>query len=375
MTQQGPAETFSPGEFLRDELDSRGWTQNDLAAILGRPARLVNEIVMGKRGITPETATGLAKALGTSAEVWLRLDAAYQLSKVKPKLDDIVERRARLYSKAPIKEMEKRSWIEHSDDIDVLERRVLDFFCKQSLDEEFADAHAAKKSTSYEVVTPSQAAWLARAKQMAPATAAAPYSRENIDTLVEGLGGLMQAPEEARLAPKLLAEAGIRLLVVEPLPGTAIDGVSFWLDPSSPVIAMSLRFDRIDNFWFVLLHEIYHTLCEDALKGAPALDIDIEAGGEKPPQENAANAFASKNLVPQDQLKDFIIRTNPLFSTFKIQGFANRIHIHPGIVVGQLQHLGFIDWSYHRRLLAPLRNYVTQVALTDGWGHIAPVGT
>jgi HTH-type transcriptional regulator / antitoxin HigA len=371
---RGPAETFSPGEYLRDELDARGWTQIDLAAILGRPLRLVSDVILGKRGITPETATGLAKALGTSAELWLNLDAAYQLSKVQAPTNNLVERRARLYSKAPIKEMVRRHWIKHSDSIDVLERRVLDFFGKASLDEDFGLAYAAKKSTSYETVTPAQAAWMARARQLAPTVSARSYSRGSIDALLGDLRNLMHAPEEARLVPRTLASAGIRFLIVEPLPGTGIDGLSFWLDSVSPVIAMSLRFDRIDNFWFVLLHELTHIEREDGLRGRPALDIEIESSGDKPPQEKVANNLAGQRLIPQRELKDFIIRNNPLFSTFKIQGFANRIHIHPGIVVGRLQHLEVIDWSHHRRLLASIRKDVTQVALTDGWGHIAPTG-
>jgi HTH-type transcriptional regulator/antitoxin HigA len=375
MTEYSPAETFSPGEYLKEELEARGWTQTDLAAILGRPIRLVNEIIMAKRGISPETATGLAKALGTSAEVWLGLDAAYQLSKIETP-DDVVERRARLYSMAPIKEMIRRHWIEESESIDVLERQVLDFFGKTSFDEEFATlAHAARKSTSYETVTPAQAAWMAKARQLAPAVSARTYSRGVIGDLITELHSLMHAPEEARLVPRLLADAGIRFLVVEPLPTTLIDGVSFWLDSSSPVITMSLRYDRIDNFWFVLLHELGHTEKEHALNDVPALDIELESRGEKPPAEELANDFAGSHLIPDAEVRDFIIRTSPLYSTYKVRGFANRIQIHPGIVVGRLQHLGEIEWSHHRRLLAPIRQEVTRVALTDGWGHITPTGT
>lgn len=71
-----------PGEFLRDELQARGWTQADLADILGRPVSLVNRIIASKRGISARTAMELAAAFGTTPELWLRLDSAYRLSRI-----------------------------------------------------------------------------------------------------------------------------------------------------------------------------------------------------------------------------------------------------------------------------------------------------
>jgi HTH-type transcriptional regulator/antitoxin HigA len=102
------AEVFPPGELLREELEARGWTQADLAEILGRPPRLVSEIIRGKRSITPETAKGLAEALGTSPQLWMNLESAYQLSKVRQE-DNSVAKRARLFEKAPIKDMVRRN--------------------------------------------------------------------------------------------------------------------------------------------------------------------------------------------------------------------------------------------------------------------------
>ena len=116
MTTRIAAEIYPPGEFLREELQARNWTQGDLAEILGRPLARINEIICGKRAITPETAKGLSEALGTSADLWLNLENAYQLSKVR-KTDKAVERRAKLYAMVPIREMVKRHWIEPSDNI------------------------------------------------------------------------------------------------------------------------------------------------------------------------------------------------------------------------------------------------------------------
>ena len=84
MNKRTAAEVFPPGDFLSEELEARGWTQSDLAAIIGRPVRLVNEIIAGKRSITPETATGLAEAFGTSPDVWLALEATWQSPAVAP---------------------------------------------------------------------------------------------------------------------------------------------------------------------------------------------------------------------------------------------------------------------------------------------------
>jgi HTH-type transcriptional regulator/antitoxin HigA len=69
-------ESFPPCEFIRDELEARNWTQEDLAKILGRPLRTINQIIAGKKAITPQTAQELAAAFGTTPELWLNLGNA-----------------------------------------------------------------------------------------------------------------------------------------------------------------------------------------------------------------------------------------------------------------------------------------------------------
>ena len=164
MSNRTSVEVFPPGEFIREELEERGWTQGDLADILGRPLNRINEIISGKRSVTPETAKGLADAFGTSPELWLNLENAFQLSRIK-KSDESVTRRAKLYEKAPVKEMIRRGWIESSTNIEVLESRVMDFLEIKTLDQEIRFwAFAARTSLAYKKPTPSQLAWLYRLK-------------------------------------------------------------------------------------------------------------------------------------------------------------------------------------------------------------------
>jgi HTH-type transcriptional regulator/antitoxin HigA len=378
MKDNKPAEVFPPGEFLKEELETRGWTQTDLAEILGRPVRVVNEIISGKRGISPETAKGLGDALGTSPQFWLNLESAYQLSRIGH-YDDTVARRSRLRDKAPIRELVRRHWIEHSDNVAVLEQRVLEFFGIDSLEDEPTWAYAARKSTPYDVdTTPAQAAWLCRARQLAPMAPARSFSPNKLNALIPKLRNLLHSAEEIRRVPALFAEAGIRFLVIEPLPRTRIDGASFGLEKTSPVIVLSLRYDRIDYFWYTLMHELGHIKDRIYLKDAPSLDVDMDAKqkpeDEKPGDEKRADQFAAETLIPQGGLDDFVLRVGPLYSARKIRGFASRMNVHPGIIVGQLQYRGEITYAQHRKMLSPVRHIITQVALTDGWGSTLPTG-
>src|ERR1017187_2591177 len=79
MKEPTPARPTSPGAILKRELDARGWTQKDLAAILGRPPQVITEIIRGSKQITPDTALELGAALGTSADVWTNLETTYRL--------------------------------------------------------------------------------------------------------------------------------------------------------------------------------------------------------------------------------------------------------------------------------------------------------
>lgn len=374
MKDPRPAEVFPPGEFLQDELEARGWNQTDLAHILGRGVTVVNEILAAKRAITPETAQALSDALGGSAQYWLNLESMYRLSLVDR--SDVVARRALLYAKAPVREMIRRNWIEESQDIAVLEKAVLGFLWIKTLDEEPQFAHAARKSTSYdEKPTPSQTAWLYRARQLAHGLTAGSFSSARLPELVEELKELASEPENARQVPRLLSDYGIRFLMVEALASTKIDGASFWID-GSPVVVLSLRYDRVDHFWHTLMHEIAHILFEDGTVLDQEIVGDVSSRtGERPDAERRADEFAASALIPRERMHDFVLRVRPLFSATRVKNFALTMDVHAGIVVGQLQHLHEISYANLRKLLVPIRQIVMMSALTDGWGSQLPTDT
>ena len=363
-----PAEVFPPGEFIRHELEARGWTQGDLAEIMGRPPQAVNEIVSGKKQITPETALGLAKAFGDEdALYWMNLENMYRLAQAKP-ADDTVSRRAKLYSMFPVRELTKRKWIEASDNLDVIEHRVCKFYGIKNLDEKPQFAHAAKAADD-DRSRPLQLAWLYRAHNIAKAASAGTYSEAKLRAAIGKLRELLVAPEEIRQVPKILADAGVRFVIVEFLPNSKIDGAAFWIN-GAPVVAMSIRFDRLNNFWFVLRHELEHVLNNDG----QILDVELTESLQRKDavsvEEVRANNAAAEFSVPKKELDSFIVRVRPLYSEQRILLFAKRIGVHPGLVVGQLQFRDEVPYTHFHKYLVKVRDIITQTALTDGWGTV-----
>lgn len=364
ITDQMPAEAFPPGEFLQEELEARGWSQADLADILGKTPKTVNEIVLGKRRVTPEMARLLSKALGTSASYWLNLESLYQLYKAErtgPCTDD-VSRRAVLYEKYPVRDMIRRGWIEETDNVDVLESQLDRFHSRQL-------PFAARRREDL-TKEPFQLAWLHRVRNLAEKIRVDKFSELKLQEAFSELRVLLPSAEEVRRVPEILRKAGVRFLVVEPFPGSKIDGVCLWLDARSPVVAVSLRYDRIDYFWFTLLHELHHVKFGHAKKTA-ILDTNVMEDNDVSAEEHQADQGATAFLVPKDEVEDFIARVRPLFSTSQIKGFSRRIGVHMGIVVGQLQYRGLIDYSRNRNALVKVRNILTQTAFCDGWGMTA----
>jgi HTH-type transcriptional regulator / antitoxin HigA len=368
MTQRVPVEVFPPGEFIHEELDARGWTQGVLAEVLGRPEKTVSEIVTGKRAITPEIARGLSAAFGTSPEYWLNLEGSYRLSKTEH-CDDDVRKRSAIYSFAPVKEMIRRGWVSATDSVAELERRILEHFGIASLDETPRFCGAAKATAA--PVTMAQMAWAFRVREIATRIVVPKYSADSLRKAITRMLSLLKTPDDVAQVPAILAACGVRFVIVEPLASGKIDGITFWLaENESPVVGMSLRFDRIDNFWFVLRHELDHVLRGDGMEEAMFdVDLDRECGESTDPREIQANEAASDFCVPKAKMDSWIARKSPYFSELDLLGFSKVQGIHPGIVAGQLRHR-IKRHDIFTKYLVRIREALSTSAVVDGWGQV-----
>lgn len=375
------SEFKTPGQLIESLLNERGWSQRTLAVILGKGEAAINKIILGKQSLDAETALLLEEVFEVEAKQFLALQRDFDLAiaRASARPDPMRANRAHIFGGLPVGEMSKRGWLGPVNirDTKQVESALADFFGAQSAGEIEFLPHAARKTMVNTEATPVQLAWLYRVRSMAAEMLVPPYSQDKLDEAIQELRKLLVSSENVRLVPRILERAGIRFVVVESLPAAKIDGVCFWLDDRSPVIGMSLRHDRNDNFWFVLRHELEHVRLGH---GKTHMILDAELDGERagqgpdvPEEERLANKAGAEFCVPQAQMKAFVDRKAPFFSERDMVGFARSIGVHPGLVAGQLQHITG-RYERFRQHLEKVRTHIVATAYADGWGNVAPVG-
>ena len=370
----------TPGQLIAALLESRGWTKRATAAILGISEPALNKMASDKQAITADLAVAFEDVFAVPAEEFLRLQQGFDLAKARYAATPNPKRaaRAKLLSDLPIGEMVDRHWIsiENQKDIESIDRALSRFFRQTDIERVAELPFAAKKTNQEEPLSLAQIAWLYRVQNIArDMLVTTPFSQQREKDVVSRLKPLLAAPEEARHVPRILQEAGIRYLVVEGLKGTKIDGVCLWLDDRSPVIAMTMRHDRMDNYWFVLRHELEHVFRGHGKKSA-IVDTDIESStptGERAAEEVVANTAAAEFCAPPARIDSFIARKAPLFPERDFLGLARLLGVHPCLVAGQIR-FKTKRFELFSRHIVKIRSSILQSSIVDGWGDIAPIG-
>jgi HTH-type transcriptional regulator / antitoxin HigA len=369
----------TPGQLIEYLLNQRDWNKRILAIVMDVDETTMNKVIAGKRPLDAKTALALAEVFDRDAKEFMDLQQSYDLDQARylSQPDPHRSERARLYGNLPIADMVKRGWLTEVDnvrDASKVQAALLKFFGVDSVDRiTNVEAHAAKKTNADEPATLTQLAWLRRVKEIATEMLVPRYSASALREALDDLRSFRVSAESVRKVPRILSECGVRFVIVEALPGSKIDGVCFWMNPAAPVIGMSLRFDRIDNFWFVLRHEIEHVLRNHG-QASPSgiLDVDLDQEKSVSEEELVANVAAADFCVPQNQLDAFVARKAPFFAERDIIGFSRTLEIHPGLLAGQLQRRTK-SYNRFRDHLVKIRSIVAPSATVDGWGDVAPV--
>ncbi len=341
------ARAVAPGEIIALEIEERGWLQRDLAQIMQRPPQAISEIIRGVKQITTETAIELAEVFGTSPELWLNLEAVYRLQLARQRTDDTrgIATRSQLYSVLPIPDMLRRGWIQGGNASDDLESSVEEFF-GGSLTEKVAAVSFRQRAEGVSEHG-AQVAWVQRVRQLGERQHVPAFDRARLREAIPQIRQLMQHTEQISAVPSLLNNLGIRFVVVPQLPRTYIDGVLY--NPGdAPLIGMTLRFDRIDSFWFTLMHEIAHLALNHQTLHLDNLYAEDDV---RDAQETEANALARSWIIQPTALHSWAAHTRPYFARQAIAAFAAQHHVHPALVLGQLMFEKYVGYKHLRVLL------------------------
>jgi len=344
------ARVFHPGEILLDELNERQLTQAEFSEIIGRPARTVNEIIKGKRGITPETAGVIAAGLGTSPDMWLSMQAEYDLftlnKKTKDKPQDIQDRSV-LYSLFPIADLLRRNYIKKKVNVNDLQKEILSGLGLASINEfkSFTGAHF--RASEGDIVHNYLKTWVVLAKKLATSKSAGTYNQDKLIEFAKTIRSFSSDVSGIKKVIEQLNKLGVRVIFLPHFSKTRVDGAACWLDDKSPLIIMSLRYERIDNFYFTLLHEIGHIVLHSSSDSSPCFIDDIHSPS-KDDKEKAANKFAVINLGLEGVVPSLkFIDITPQILNKK----SEELGIHPSLLIGHLQYENLLNYTAYQRFL------------------------
>lgn len=341
-----------PGDLLKQLLEDKGWSQVEFADMIGRPAQAVNEILRGEKAVTPETAILFEAAFGgVDAQEWLNLEQKFRLMQAREVVDEpAVKKRMRLYSEYPVAELTRMGELPKMRGLGELEAALIDFYGVSSLKDVVSDEVLLRKGTKANPDPNALAAWVACAKRKAKSIDVPAFNPEGlIDNIYNLRRASAIADKPKQYLSKLLRDVGIRFVEQPHLQQTYVDGAAFWLD-NSPVVAVSMRYNRIDNLWFTVMHELAHILLHREAQPTNLL-VDVHMDGHGIGIEQEANNKAREWLIPNPAYRDFVQRSRGRFTKGSIERFADDQEIDPGIVVGRLQFDGLLGYNQMRDLL------------------------
>ena len=355
-----PDWALPPGESILDLAEERGWTQAELAQRLGYSEKHVSQLINGRVPLTVEAAQRLERVLGSTLEFWLNLEANYQRHKARLEAERRHAEWAPWLDELPLKDLMASGAINKQRVVAKnkpgLVEACLRFFGVASPDDwrtHYGGMQMAfRRSRAEQCDVGAISAWLRLGEQQAEKLDGPKYDRTRFEKSLQAIRGLTCLPPD-EFEPQmrqLLHDAGVLLVLVPAIPRAHVSGVARWLSPTRPMIQLSLFGKTNDRFWFTFFHEAAHILLHANSKEEKKsifLD-DPNAAHTEDPKEHEANRWAGDCLIPSDISHEL----PELRSKAAVVDFARRIAIHPGIVVGRLQHDGLIEPSWMNELKA-----------------------
>ncbi len=367
-----PFQSFSPdyavipGRSLGETLGKWGMTQGELAKRTGLARKTINGIVNGTEPITPDTAIALERVFRVPARFWINLQKNYEEARARLRDQErLIHYRNWIKNEhIPLKELIARQAVPLMEDMRDQLRVVLTFFGVNSPDEyskiweKTQAVYNFRKSKTCNAHFGCLAAWLRLGEIAASDLPCEPFRKETFSNVLISIRKKVPGSisECQKWLVNTLAASGVALVYIPGITGAPIYGATRWLSSSKAIVQMSLRGKDDGNFWFTLFHELGHI----HLHGEKDIFLEVDKG-EPSEKEQEADEFARNRLIPLRQYESFLrfhgggdLPRKLRFSKDDIVRFAQLVQVSPGVVVGRLQHEGWLPYSHCNELKQPL---------------------
>ena len=341
-----PPKATHPGILIKDELDATpDLNQKLLAKQLDVKPSFLNEIIKGKRPITPDIAVALEAALGISAEYWIRFQSQYEIDLARVKEKNVekvsnIEKWSRIKETVPVRYFNKQNYLSESltEDISTI-KKIYDVAEIDQIAAEFTcfketQSSYYRKSDKLKIDEKNMFAWSTLAQYEAKMQQTDSFSWESIDDLIVKLNQLFfENSDTLQRVKSVMNEFGIKFILIDKLEKTPIDGLTFWMD-DNPAIALTLRHKRIDNFAFIIMHEIGHIdlhLRKD--KDQHFMDLIQKKAINQ--HEKEADKYAQEKLISKEVWQDILDNHSSLNDDILI-AIGEQHKINPAILLGRV---------------------------------------
>lgn len=334
-----PMDTPDPIEAIEFRMEEQNLRQKDLVSLIGSRSR-VSEVLARKRALTIPMIRALSDGLGIPLDILVsKSGKASRKPENNFKTEETVSPD---WKKFPYGEMKKRGWFESCVDLSkaTIEESVQAFLSQLSADTAVMFRRRFLGKEVDDKVHYSVLAWTIRvlikakdeSRKLETKFSPSIFNTERLRDLAQ----LSWFPDGPKQAISFLEKCGV-IVVIEPrLPNALIDGAAMRLEDGTPVIGLTLRYDRIDYFWFTLLHEVIHVWKHINSRNEVFIDRLENLRDAEEQNEKQANRLARDALVPRAIWKRSSAFSFP--SKENIQQLADELHIHPAIIAGRLQY-------------------------------------
>ncbi len=354
--QYSPDVIFHPATTLNEKLEEMGMSRKEFALRTGKPEKTIIAVLKEESSLTPEMAVLFENVTQIPAQFWINKQARYNEYIARKKHKEAIAKASEWAMQFPYAEMAKLNWIAPARNAEKKTINLLNYFgvashgAWEKLYVETELKVAAYTSLKQSHQPHAISAWLRQGELQAKQIEAPVFDIKQLKSNIPAMRQLMveQPVNFFVQLQELCLKAGVVLLFTPKLPKVPLSGSTRWLN-NTPLIQLTARYKKNDSFWFTFFHELGHII----LHGKKYISLEnVDFAASDPGKEEEAHQFAVSHTFTNEQEQEVLQKRT--ITELDIIDYAKKFNTHPAMIIGRLQHDGYIHYSVGRQFIEPI---------------------